>query len=78
MIVCAVVPVMPSSVRFDHDMLIETGQHVITSPDIKGFCIVGAIGGSAEHVEREALDMLALIVRMGLPFEKVSAAREVA
>ena len=49
---------MPTRVRLDHDVMTDTGLHVITSPDIKGFCIVAE---TSEKAERDASDMLALI-----------------
>ena len=51
---------MPSKVRFTLTQL-ASGQHAITSPDIKGFCIVGAPGESAFEVERQAVDALMLL-----------------
>ncbi len=54
---------MPRKVRFEHKVLSETGQHVITSPDIKGFCIVAE---TYLQAERDAFDMLALLHSQGL------------
>ena len=45
-------------VRFEHGMIPELGLHRITSPDIKGFHIIGK---TYEEAEREALAMLTLI-----------------
>ena len=57
---------MPNRVTFEHKLLTGSGQHVITSPEIRGFCIVGAPGDSRSDVERQAIEMLALIQSQGL------------
>ncbi len=49
---------MPDSIRLVHNMMSDTGLHVITSPDIKGFCIVGETHEEAETEARHALDAI--------------------
>jgi len=54
-----VVP-MPDRITFEHKVL-TSGQHAITSPDIKGFCVVGAPGDTVSDVEQQAFDVLRLL-----------------
>lgn len=62
---------MTTRVTFEHKSLLGSGQHAITSPEIKGFCIVA---DSREDAERRAIDMLALIQSQGLtPYGKLTA-----
>ncbi len=59
---------MPDNIRFDHDIMTDTGLHVITSPDIQGFCVVG---DTHEAAETEALQVLEAIRRNELgPFSR--------
>ena len=61
-----------TKVRFEHGFIPELGMHRITSPDIRGFHIMGK---TYEEAEREALAMVALIqsrTAMG-PRAKLSA-----
>ena len=70
---------MSSRVRFTHEVL-TSGQHAILSPDIKGFCVVGAIGESQWQVEDQAWDVLKLLQQKdetlprGLPIVEREAA----
>ena len=47
--------VMTQRVRFEHKVL-TSGQHAILSPDVLGFCVVGAPGESRWEVESHAWD----------------------
>lgn len=47
-----------TKVRFEHGFIPELGMHFITSPDIRGFHIMGETYADAE---REALAMVSLI-----------------
>ncbi len=51
--------------RLEHSVL-PSGQHAITSPDVKGFCIVRDTESDAR---RAAVDMVATLREMELPFE---------
>lgn len=70
---------MTQRVRFTHREL-SSGQHAILSPDIKGFCVVGAPGDSRWDVERQALECLTLLqqrddtIPRGLPAVEAEAA----
>lgn len=50
---------MPDRIRFEHQTL-ATGQHAVTSPDIKGFCIVAA---TPEQAVDQAMEMLMVMRR---------------
>ena len=63
-----------------HTPYLSSGQHAILSPDIKGFCVVGAPGDSRWDVERQALECLILLQQhddtlpRGLPAVEAEAA----
>ena len=48
---------MTNRIRFTHKEL-SSGQHAITSPDIKGFCIVAA---TSQEALQQAIAMLSVI-----------------
>ena len=48
---------MTNRIRFLHKEL-DSGQHSITSPDLKGFCIVAA---TETEAVKQAIDMLEVI-----------------
>ena len=50
---------MPMRIRFEHQTL-SPGQHAVTSPDVKGFCIVAA---TPKEAIDQAVEMLILIRR---------------
>ncbi len=51
---------MPNRITFEHKVL-TSGQHAITSPDIKGFCVVGAPDDTLSNVERQAIEAVSLL-----------------
>ena len=62
---------MPMRIRFEHQTL-SSGQHAVTSPDVKGFCIVAA---TPEGAIGQAVEMLILIWRRraGVVQERIAA-----
>ena len=50
---------MPDRIRFEHQTL-ASGQHAVTSPDIRGFCIVAA---TPEQAVDQAMEMLMVMRR---------------
>ena len=70
---------MTQRVRFTHQEL-SSGQHAILSPDIKGFCVIGAPGESRWDVEAQAFECLTLLqkrddsIPKGLPLPELEAA----
>ena len=51
---------MTQQARFERRVP-SSGQHAVSSPDIQGFCVVGAPGGSRGDVGRHAAGCLALL-----------------
>lgn len=54
---------MSDAPRFDHRIL-ASGEHCVTSPDVKGLC---AIAGTEVDARHEAGELLALFKRRGIP-----------
>ena len=55
--------------RFEHRIL-SSGEHCVTSPDVKGLCAVAATEAEAR---RGAVALLAEFQRLGLPIRPRSA-----
>ena len=64
---------MRNRITFEHSTL-STGQHVISSPDVNGFRVIGAPGASLAVVQRQALEVLQLMrSRKGAGHDRLSA-----
>lgn len=54
---------MSDTPRFEHRIL-SSGEHCVTSPDVKGLC---AVAGTEAEARRGAAALLAQFQRLGLP-----------
>ena len=67
---------MPDRISFETKVL-SSGQHTVTSPDINGFCVVGAPGETRSEVIKQALDVLEVIQRLDDPHPRPSPRVEI-
>ena len=60
---------MNNEPRFQHRIL-SSGEHCVTSPDIKGLC---AVAGNEADARREAIALAALFRELGVPLKEQTA-----